>query len=807
MVSQFLLLSLSAVLAFASSFVAKRWAASKGRFDDEARYRKLEESRAPKLPQRPSFRFTWLPLAVCVSARLYLLNWSQPRQQCLRHGIELFLPCLFAIYEVLARIRSGVPRQDDDEEEYHIENDIFQDLAVTFQRSSLSNLVGALGLSAGAYIVSLPASNSTVICPSSESRSLISALQWLGLALDSAILPLLWRILQWARTPTERFMTIGTILSASALFTGVAVVMHHRAAGEFQFVETRNIDPLYIFAVLGQSVALLIIGSILFTLHASPLASTTVITFLCGSYEAWNSLSLVGTYEQLSKAQVVLGSLIMGTGFVIVAIRNGIQHVGFSRNFIIFIMTAFVIGSMAYCVVVSSVLDRHPIDMIMYSTRTEVNRWLVQHAKVSESLRVAAREYQDRHKGRKPPPKFDIWYDYATTRNSPIIDHFEQIEEDLRPFWAMKPTQIQEEITKLGAKHGMAIVSIKKGVIAPQSSPEPLDDAVVSDLVELIQPFAQHLPDMDLPINMLDRPRVLPSWSAGAQKLREELQDEGFMWLWDHQHQLGQACPGHSASRMGFYPQNGHFCSSCANTQLTEQFLTDRTMGWDLCHQPDLMNLHGYFANHQPIRPFSDLVPVFSRTKTQQHKDILIPLSRGSDEYSSEATGKMDKPLLDKESKLFWRGGVAAEKAVPPGLLSGGHQERLSYLANNASSDDYVTVLLAKSGDRERFYYQKTPLPELNRALKLDVGIDDYSACTVAGCDELKEEFGTKAGKKDDKAQEESRYVMVMDRDDGPPPGDVLKLMRSNTVPFVMSIFKVCVSSASTHHLGLRDRC
>ncbi|KAF3764604.1 family 90 glycosyltransferase [Cryphonectria parasitica EP155] len=794
LLSQFLILFISAVLAFAASFIAKRWAGRKGRFDDDARYRKLEESRTASLPHRPSFRFTWLPLAVCISGRLSLLNWLHTRQQCSHPGVELFLPCLFVIYKIFARARRSSGTRGDDEgledEEDDIENDVFQDIAAWFQRSHLTNLSGSLALAGGAYLISLPASNSTVTCPASESRHVVLALQWLGLALDAVLLALLWRILQWARTPTERFMTVGSILSTSAFFTGVVVVMHHRASGQFQFVETYGVDSLYLFAIFGQSIALLFIASTFFSLQPSPLVATGIMTFLCGTYAAWRKIHQVNTYEQPSKAQFLVGVLVMSLGFTFFSIRNGIRHVGLARSFIVFLMLVFLVVATIYSAAVSSVLDRHPIDKLIYATRTEAHRWLVQYARVSESLGVAAREYRDRHNGRKPPPNFDIWYDYATTRDSPIIDHFQQIDDDLQPFWSLKPSHIQEEILKLGAQHGMGIISIKEGIVTNQQSPEAHDEAVMSDLMELIQPFAQHLPDMDLPVNMLDHPRVLPPWSAGTTpRYGEDAQGEGFMWLWEHQHRLGQACPSHSSSRMGFYPQNGHFCSSCANPHSEGQFLNDRVLGWDLCHQPDLLNLHGFFATHQVVRPFGDLVPVFSRAKTQQHRDILIPLARSKDDYNPEAVGQHEKPLLDKTSQLFWRGSIHPERTLPPGLLSAGHQERLSYLANNATPDDYVTVLLAKSADEEKFLYEKAPLPELNRALKLDVGLSDYSNCMIPECEEVKKEFGMKPEDKDGKAEADSRYVMVMDRDDGPSE-DLLRVLRSGSVPFVASIFK-----------------
>lgn len=706
--------------------------------------------------------------------------------------VKAALPFVLAIYDKFLRIRLAPPKEDQDDED-DIENDIFQDCMACFHRSLTVNIVAALILSAGFCIVSLPGSNSTLICPASESRHTIIAVQCLGVCLDAAILNLVWRRLQWPRTTRDRFVELSVILGAATCCVGcIALLGYRQALG----AELLGVGPLYYYHIFFQSLVILIISSVLFMLQSSPLASAAIVIFMCGAYRSWRKLYLIGTFEQLSKAQVVLGSCALGTGFIILAFRNHIKHVIIPRGFLLFLICCWAIGSSIYSVVENGSLDRHPVDKLIYSARTEGNRWLVQNAKVSESLSVATREYKDRHNGRNPPKNFDIWYDFATTRNSEIIDHFQQIDDDLRPFWSIKPSKIQEDVAKLGASRGMAVVSIKNGVVAAQPSSEPYDDAIIGDLVELIQPFAPFLPDMDLPINLLDRPRVLAPSSGLARTSQDSSQTDDSMWSWEHQRQLAQACPSNSESSVGFYSQTREFCWSCALPQSRQQFLADTNKGSDLCHQPDMFNLHSFYISLQTMRPFSNLVPVFSRTKTNQHKDILIPLSRGSDEFTAEA---QDKPFDEKADQLFWRGQVAAESLMTPWIISGGQQERLSHLINNASDWEAVTMLLVT--DKEKFRYEETQLYEANRVLKFDVGINDYSACATPACDQARKEFGMKTEDQDDKIKLNSRYVMVMDRDDGPPK-DFLKVLRSTSVPFVASIFKVCNNCISSCNMG-----
>lgn len=619
-------------------------------------------------------------------------------------------------------------------------------------------------------------------------------MQCVGVLLDATILTLGWRILQWARTSKQRFMQVGTILGSASLVTTAGILAPTLAlytrTSQSQFTETSNLGSLYYFHVLGQSAVLLIVSSALFALQYSPLSSTALITFISGVCATWRKLHLLGTYEQLSKSQVIWGNIVLGIGFFLFMCRNNIRHIFFPRSLLLLATVGLMIGITIHAALESTVLDYHPINQVIYITRLQSDRWRVRDARLSERLPVAATVYMERHEGRKPPPNFDVWWDYAMARDSQIIDHFPQIDSDLKPFWAVKPKKIREEVSKLGEYRGMSIVSIKQGVVAPQPSKETFDDAtiaIINDLAELIQPFAKHLPDMDLPVNLLDLPRVLVPLSDSVRvRKQDNPQDETAIPPWEYRQLITQACPGDSRSRSGFYSHNGELCSSCANPQAMDHFLHDVVLGRDICHQPDMFDLHGFFMSQRPVRPFSELVPVFSRSKIDQFRDILIPLSRTQNDYKPPK----EKNFTEKASRVFWRGAIGDETVVRPRLLVGGHQERLSHLVNNATAEEHVTMLLVTDGDRTNFKYEHVPLSEADNALKFDTGISQYSTCTNPRCEEAKKEFGIKPTDTDGKELANSRYVLVMDQDDG-PPSDFLKVLRSSSIPLVASVFKV----------------
>ncbi len=217
-------------------------------------------------------------------------------------------------------------------------------------------------------------------------------------------------------------------------------------------------------------------------------------------------------------------------GFCIFLYANSLRSVVLVRR-------AFVAAFLLVLLVVSIVLAAsrgggtvhfHPLSQLIYDTRVDADRWLV-HATVSKTLRVAVQEYEERHHGRNPPAKFDVWYDFAVGHDSPVLDHFAQIETDISPFWGVPPSRIRESLSRVLAEPDMAAVRIRAGKVShalPAGSPNA---TVLDDLVELIGSFSQHLPDMELPVNLNERPRVLATWDdlhrlnkAGRRKEPEQ---------------------------------------------------------------------------------------------------------------------------------------------------------------------------------------------------------------------------------------------------------------------------------------------
>jgi hypothetical protein len=83
----------------------------------------------------------------------------------------------------------------------------------------------------------------------------------------------------------------------------------------------------------------------------------------------------------------------------------------------------------------------HPIKSLIELAAVQHETWESQ-AHRSKSLAEAAAHYRRRYK-RDPPPNFDKWYNFAVTRNSIVIDDFDNIEEDLAPFSSFNPDDLR----------------------------------------------------------------------------------------------------------------------------------------------------------------------------------------------------------------------------------------------------------------------------------------------------------------------------------------------------------------------------
>ncbi|KAK5688038.1 hypothetical protein LTS10_000016 [Elasticomyces elasticus] len=112
------------------------------------------------------------------------------------------------------------------------------------------------------------------------------------------------------------------------------------------------------------------------------------------------------------------------------------------------------------------------------------------------------------------------WYKFAHNHRVYNIDDFDQINGDLRPFWAVPPAKIRHYAAHASDIYPQlgAMVSLRQGQVFQELW------GWRSETFVKMSSVAQWLPDMDISINRMDQPRVIVPWEEMQSMLEIEEQ-------------------------------------------------------------------------------------------------------------------------------------------------------------------------------------------------------------------------------------------------------------------------------------------
>lgn len=328
------------------------------------------------------------------------------------------------------------------------------------------------------------------------------------------------------------------------------------------------------------------------------------------------------------------------------------------------------------------------------------------------SLAVAASLYRQR-RGRHPPPGFDAWFRYAVSRDAFISEsYFDRIYHDLAPFWAL---DANETVYRASSWHH--VVRVRHG--AASFTGDVKGRVPWMQLwTDLIAKAAPHLPDVDMPINMMDESRLLVPWEninqyvAEERKMRsiaplgkvardytgldaiDELSNSSTPyepeWLigdfWDI---ARDTCSPTAPSRLLNSPANFTQFPLFPDQALTHPDYAERgyvrnfTASMDACIQPWLRETHGTFVEPVSIKSTKELIPIFSGSKIHNmNNDILIPGAMYATDDPMYSGGKGHGPRWDRKiTGTVWR-GVASGGRNRAENWSHFHRHRLVEMLN-----------------------------------------------------------------------------------------------------------------------------
>ncbi|ELR09739.1 hypothetical protein VC83_05738 [Pseudogymnoascus destructans] len=116
--------------------------------------------------------------------------------------------------------------------------------------------------------------------------------------------------------------------------------------------------------------------------------------------------------------------------------------------------------------------------------------------------------------------KVEILGDFGMEEGSGVVGPFEQIMDDLRPFWGVDPKGIRSLAGRMHVRREQDIwgVHIRDGAVASLTR----DKNEWPGFIEMIQSFVKDLPDMDIAVNGRSKPRVTVPWDELQKLLKTE---------------------------------------------------------------------------------------------------------------------------------------------------------------------------------------------------------------------------------------------------------------------------------------------
>jgi hypothetical protein len=430
----------------------------------------------------------------------------------------------------------------------------------------------------------------------------------------------------------------------------------------------------------------------------------------------------------------------------------------------------------------------------------------------SKTLNEAVKEYRRRY-GIPPPPNFDRWYEFAKAKSVQLIDEYDSIQDNLTPFWGLKPSTIRGRAKEaLGYNPNMLL-----GVLIRDGKVKTIDGGQEwqkNATVGMMEGFIKWLPDMDLAFNIHDEPRVVVpyddisrlvstakdikmpaadavskprnSWSTRPSDVTdgsrfEDVRRTRFN-IYAHQPTWipsRVSCPPDSPSRALEDSIAEDNFSSYAVSELG--FVYNQTAFSDICQSPSFGESYGFFERPNSFNIVHDLFPIFSQSKLSSYSDIIYPSPWywfGKVKYD-ELT---DMDWKAKSSSIYWRGSTTGGFSRDGGWRRQ-HRQRLVQKINAV---DQAKIMINR-GDEEKEDWQVKQVPRSDFKELFDIYFSDIGQCDYTDCAAQKQFFEVK-----DKAKQNDawKYKYLLDMDGNAFSGRFYAFLKSRSLVYKLAVFR-----------------
>ncbi|PGH04842.1 cysteine dioxygenase [Polytolypa hystricis UAMH7299] len=453
----------------------------------------------------------------------------------------------------------------------------------------------------------------------------------------------------------------------------------------------------------------------------------------------------------------------------------------------------------------AEIQSSHPIAQLVENARTKFDGIT---SRQSRTLKQAVEEYRRRYKI-APPPNFDAWFKFAQKRGVQLIDEYDTIYHSLLPFWGLQPQMIRERAREaIGFDNAIVGVMTRDGKVAKIVNDN--DSPLWAALSDMLQPFVQYLPDMDLAFNTHDEPRVivqhgdlqrlvsravdtaLPrvakntsprnAWSPRPSDVNkgDRVQQFRITRFNKFAHQPGwtssrSSCPADSPAR-NLDEQPADNVTAYAYGELG--FVYNTTALSDICHTPSLKYTHGFFDRPNAFDVVHDLFPVFSQSKVSSFQDILYP----SPWYWLEKVpydAAQDFAWDSKKDQMYWRGSTTG------GFSRAGGWRRQHRQIFVKGINGVTKAKVLERGIDDAWHLKEVPRDTCRNMF--DVRFMLVGQCDVEDC-KAQTEFFDLAERAEQR--EAWAYKYLVDIDGNAFSGRYYAFLRSNSLVYKLAIFR-----------------
>lgn len=211
-------------------------------------------------------------------------------------------------------------------------------------------------------------------------------------------------------------------------------------------------------------------------------------------------------------------------------------------------------------------------------------------------------------------------------------------------------------------------------------------------------------------MNMASKPAILGSYGTPFQlgSLNQSFHTHGTI-----------GCPPKSPALNRQWDPSEH-CTRCAAPQSIGQFISNWTLAGDMCHQPDMANLHSFYLTPVTSKVSDRLIPVFSRSKVHGYNDILYPSAW---DYLEKARYEEDQDVeFNKKTEVLFYSDSASQDFASNMELRGMERQRLAHVANNITNSTLIPLLI----NDNKLNYENIPFRHLHGLFHFNISLTDH---------------------------------------------------------------------------------